>query len=164
MNLRVGSPCNATARSTQQGPTIQQKDELASGKRAKRVYLRQNFWTSTDVLQDAQVVLELGRIEQKMVDKGDAIKLETFGNQEEIAQKPDVNLKKRKLVSQTSIKAERQAQRQTHPRGENLSKDPVREMRIYWRRAAVNKVLCDTPSVDLSRDRTAPVESSWKVN
>ena len=59
LNLCFGSPCNSTARSTQQGPTIQQKDELASGKRAKRVYLRQNFWTSTDVLQDAQVVLEL---------------------------------------------------------------------------------------------------------
>ena len=25
------------------------------------------------------------------------------------------------------------SQRQTHPRGENLSKDPVQEMRIYWR-------------------------------
>ena len=43
MNLCVGSPWNATARSTQQGPTIQQKDELASGKRAKILYLRQNI-------------------------------------------------------------------------------------------------------------------------
>ena len=32
-----------TARSTQQKPTIQQKDELESGRRAKRVYLRQNI-------------------------------------------------------------------------------------------------------------------------
>ena len=35
LNLCVGSPWNATARSKQQKPTIQQKDELESGKRAK---------------------------------------------------------------------------------------------------------------------------------
>ena len=40
LNLCVGSPWNATARSTQQTPTIQQKDELESGNRAKRVFLR----------------------------------------------------------------------------------------------------------------------------
>ena len=46
------------------------------------------FWISTDELQDAQVVVELdntqecrARIEQEMLDKGDAIKLETTGNQ-----------------------------------------------------------------------------------
>ena len=51
------------------------------------------FWISTDALQDAQVVLELGstteeceELNKKMVDKGDAIKLETSGNQEEIVQ------------------------------------------------------------------------------
>ena len=43
LNLCVGSMWNATARSTQQKPTIQQKDELESGRRAKRVYLRQNI-------------------------------------------------------------------------------------------------------------------------
>ena len=43
LNLCVGSPWNATARSTQQKPTSQQKDELASGRRAKRVCLRQNI-------------------------------------------------------------------------------------------------------------------------
>ena len=50
-------------------------------------YSRQNIWTSTDVLQDAQVVGNgqnteecRARIEQEMVDKGDAIELETFGN------------------------------------------------------------------------------------
>ena len=43
LNLCVGSPWNATARSTQQTPTIQQKDELDSGRRAKRVFLRQNI-------------------------------------------------------------------------------------------------------------------------
>ena len=63
------------------------------------------FWTSTDVLQDAQVVLEMGstqrsaelELNKKMVDKGDAIKLETSGNQEEIVPEPDVSLKKRKI-------------------------------------------------------------------
>ena len=60
LNLCVGSPRNATARSTQPGPTVQQKDELESGRRAKIVYLRQNILTRTDVLQDAQVVLESG--------------------------------------------------------------------------------------------------------
>ena len=44
LNLCVGSPWNATARSTQQTPTIQQKDELESGRRAKIVHLRQNIF------------------------------------------------------------------------------------------------------------------------
>ena len=39
LNQCVGSPWNATAMSTQQKPTIQQKDELESARRAKRVYL-----------------------------------------------------------------------------------------------------------------------------
>ena len=37
------------------------------------------------------------RIEQEMVDKGDAIKLETSGNQEEIVPEPDASLKKRNI-------------------------------------------------------------------
>ena len=36
LNLCVGSPWNATAKSAPQGPTIQPKDELASDRRAKR--------------------------------------------------------------------------------------------------------------------------------
>ena len=43
LNLCVGSSWYAIARSTQQKPTIQQKDELEGGRRAKRVYLRQNI-------------------------------------------------------------------------------------------------------------------------
>ena len=43
LNVCVGNPWNATGGSTQQGPTIQTKDELASGKRTKRLNLRQNF-------------------------------------------------------------------------------------------------------------------------
>ena len=34
-------------------------------------------------------------------------------------------------MSQMSIQAGRPAQRQTHPREANLSKDPVRRMRVY---------------------------------
>ena len=43
LNLCVGSPWNATARSTQQTPTIQQKDELDSGRRAKSVFATEHF-------------------------------------------------------------------------------------------------------------------------
>ena len=64
------------------------------------------FGTSADVLQDAKVVIGQhteecrARIEQEMVDKGDAIKLETSGNQKENVQDldvRDVGLKKRKV-------------------------------------------------------------------
>ena len=65
LNLCVGSSWNATARSMQQKPTIQQKGELESGRRAKRVYTcDRTFWTSTDVLKDAQVVLEMGNTQR----------------------------------------------------------------------------------------------------
>ena len=37
------------------------------------------------------------RIEEAMVDKGDATELETSGSQEEIVQERDVSLKKRKV-------------------------------------------------------------------
>ena len=37
------------------------------------------------------------RIEQEMLDKGDAIKLETSGNQQEIVPEPDVRSLKRKI-------------------------------------------------------------------
>ena len=86
--LCVGSPWNATARRTQQKPTIQQKDELESDRRAKRVYLRQNILdkygrTAGCPVGNRQHTEECrARIEQEMVDKGDAIKLETSGNQE----------------------------------------------------------------------------------
>ena len=38
-----------------------------------------------------QLVKTLRKVEQEMVDKGDASKLETSGNQEEIVQEPDVS-------------------------------------------------------------------------
>ena len=65
-----------------------------------------------------------------MVDKGDVIKIETDG---EIVEEPDANLKKRKIGEPdinpggaSSLTAD------THPRGKNLSKDPV-HMRVRWR-------------------------------
>ena len=109
MNLCVGSPLNATARSTQQ--------KLKSGKRAKIVYLRQNILDKYERTEGCPGCVGNGqhteecraRIEQKMVCKGDAIKLETSGNQEEIVPQTDVSLKKRKMVSQISIQTGRQA-------------------------------------------------------
>ena len=104
-NLCVGSLWIATARSTQQKPTIQQKGELESGRRAKRVYLRQNILDKygrpagcPGCVGNGQHTEECrARVEQEMVDKDDAIKLETSGNQEEIVPEPDVSLKKRKI-------------------------------------------------------------------
>ena len=43
------------------------------------------------------------RIEQEMVDKGDAIKLETSGNQEEIVPEADVSLKKKRKIGEPDI-------------------------------------------------------------
>ena len=81
LNVCVGSPWNATARRTQQGPTIQQKGELASGKRAKRLYLRQNMLDKYGRAGGCPGCAGIGqhteerraRIGQEMVDKGDAI-------------------------------------------------------------------------------------------
>ena len=89
LNLCVGSPWKATARSTQQGPTIQEQDEVASGKRAKRLDLRQNILDKYGRTVGYPGCAGIGqhteecraRVEQEMVDKGDAIKLETSGNQ-----------------------------------------------------------------------------------
>ena len=71
------------------------------------------------------------------------LKLETSGNQEEIVPEPDVSLKKRK-IGEPDINPGGASQ--THPGNENLLAGCI---------AAVNKLLCDMPSVDLSRDRTA---------
>ena len=122
LNLCVGSPWNATARSKQQKPKIQQKDELESGKRAKRVYLRQNILDKYGRTAGCPGCVGHGqhteecraRVEQEMVDKGDAIKFETSGNQEEIVQESDVSFKRKKMVSQISIQAGCRASQQTH--------------------------------------------------
>ena len=92
-----------------------------------------------------------------MVDKGDAIELETSGNQEEIVQEPDVSLKKRKIgepdinpSGASSFTADTPKRRESE-QGSSAEKESLLAERI----AAVNKLLRDTPSVDLSRDRTA---------
>ena len=92
-----------------------------------------------------------------MVDNGDAIKLETSGNQEEIVQELDVSLKKRKIgepdinpggaSSLTEDTPKRGESEQGFSAGnENLLAGCI---------AAVIRLLCDTPSVDISRERTA---------
>ena len=92
LNLCVGSPWNATKRSTQQGPTIQQKMscQVAS--------VRKGCTGCPGCVGIGQHTEECrARIGQEMVDKGDAIQLETSGNHEEIVQELDVCLNKRKI-------------------------------------------------------------------
>ena len=164
LNLCVGSPWNATARSTQQGPTIQLKDELGSGRRAKRVYLRQNILDTYGRAAGCPGCLGIGqhteecraRIEQDMVNKGDAIKVETSGNQKEIVPEPDVSLKKRK-VGEPDINPGGASilTADTPKRRESEQGSSANESSLAGCIAAVNNLLCDTPTVDLRRDRTA---------
>ena len=71
----------------------------------KRLYVRQNILISTDVPQDAQVVLEWDNtqrsaeqeLNKKCWIKVVQIRLETSGNQEQIVKEPDGSLKKRKI-------------------------------------------------------------------
>ena len=164
LNLCVGSPWNATARSTQQTPTIQQKDELESGRRAKRVYLRQNILDKYGRTAGCPSCLEIRqhteecrtRIEQEMVNKGDAIKLETSGNQEESVPEPDVGMKKR-TVGEPDINpgGASSLTADTPKRRESEQGSSANESSLAGCIAAVNNLLCDTPTVDLSRNRTA---------
>ena len=119
------------------------------------------FWTSTDALQGCPGCLGIGqhteecraRIEQEMVDKGDAVKIETAG---EIVEEPDANLKKRKIGEPdinpggaSSLTAD------TPKRKESEQGSSANESSLAGCLAAVNNLLCDVPTVDLSRDRTA---------
>ena len=78
------------------------KDELDSGRRVKKSYVRQNILDNYGRTAGCPGYFEIGqhteecraRIEQEMVDKGDAIDIETG---EEIVEAPDANLKKRKI-------------------------------------------------------------------
>ena len=92
-----------------------------------------------------------------MVDQGDAIKLETSGNQEEIVQEPDASLKKRKIGEPdinpggaSSLTAD-VPKRGEFGQGSSAENQSLLAVCI----AAVNKLLCDTSPDDLSRDRTA---------
>ena len=147
LKLCVGSPWNATARSTEQTPTIQQKDELDSGRRAKRVYLRQHFGQVRTHCRVPRLSWNWAahrgmpsKNEQEMVDKGDAIKIETVG---EIVEEPDATLKKRKI-----------GEPDINPGG-GIEPNGRHTQEVAGCIAAVNNLLCDVPTVDLSRDRTA---------
>ena len=119
-------------------PTIQQKDELESDRRAKRVYLRQNILDKYGRTEGCPGCVGIGqhteecraRIEHEMVEKGDAIKLETSGNQKVIVQEPVVSLKNWKIGEPDINPGEASSLTAETPRGENLSKDPVQDMRI----------------------------------
>ena len=161
LNLCVGSPWNATARSMQQGPTIQQKDESWQAANVRKGCTCDRRTAGCPGCVGIGQHTEECRaiIEQEMVDKGDAIKIETGG---EIVEEPDANLKKRKIGEPdinpggaSSLSADTPRRREfehgSSAENENLLAECI---------AAVNKLLCDTPSVDLSRDRTA---LNWKV-
>ena len=133
----------------------QQSNERMSWKAAdvrKRVYLRQNILDKYGLTAGCRA-----RIEQQMVAKGDASNLETSGNQEDIVPEPDVSLKKRKIGEPdinsggaSSLTAD------TPKRGESeRGSSAGNENLLAGCIAAVNKLFCDTPSVDISRDRTA---------
>ena len=89
-----------------------------------------------------------------MVDKGDAIRIEAS---EEVVQEPDASLKKRKIgepdinpggasSSTADTLKRRESEQGSSAENESLPAGCI---------AAVNNFLCDTPSVDLSRDRAA---------
>ena len=119
---------------------------------------------STDVRQDAQAVLELDHrkiaeqeLNEKYWIKGDATKVETREKLEEIVKEPDVSLKKRKIGGPdinpggaSSLTANtpksREPEHKSNAESSNLLAGCI---------AAVNEIPFDTPSVDLSQDRTA---------
>ena len=174
MNLSVRHPWDVTAWSTQQEPTIQSKDELTSGRRVKRLYLRQHIMDKygrsvgcPGCVGIGQHTEECGtRIEQEMVDKGEAVKIAAS---EDIAQEPDAILMKRRVGTTTSFgKPNASGEPDVNPGGaSSLTADTRKrsesEQRISAENesdlagciAAVNKLLCDMPSFDIVRDRTA---------
>ena len=93
------------------------------------------------------------RIEQEMVDKGDAIKIEAA---EETVEEPDANLKKRK-IGEPDVRpgGASSSTADTPKRRESEQGSSANESTLAGCIAAVNNLLCDMPTVDLSRDRTA---------
>ena len=88
---------------------------------------------------------------------GDAIKLEPSGNHEENVQDPDARLKKRKIrepdinPGEASSSMADTPKRRESEQGSSAKNESLLAVCI----AAVSKLLCGTPSVDLSRYRTA---------
>ena len=137
-----------TARSTQQTPTIQQKVELDSGRRTKRVYLRQNILDKYGHTAGCPGCLGIGQHTEEC-----RARIETG---EEIAEESDANLKKRKIGEPdinpggaSSLTAE------TPNRRESEQGSSANESLLAGCIAAVNNLLYDVPTVDLSRGRTA---------
>ena len=127
----------------------------------KRVYLRQNILDKYGRTAGCSGCLGIGqhteecraRVEQEMVDKGDAIKIETGG---EIVDELDSNSRKRKIGEPDINPGGASSQTaDTSKRKESEQGSSANESSLAGCIAAVNKLLCDTPSVDLSRDRTS---------
>ena len=122
------------------------------------------FWIGTDVLQDAKVVLEMGtqmRAEQELNKKWwtEVMQLNSRHLEflEEIVQEPDVSLNKR-TIGEPDINpgGASSSTADTPKRGEpEQGSSAGNENLLAGCIAAVSKLLCDTPSVDVSRDRTA---------
>ena len=92
-----------------------------------------------------------------MVNKGDAIDLETSGNQKEIVPELDVGLKKRK-VGEPDINPGGASclTAETPKRRESEQGSSATESSLAGCVAAVKNLQCDTPTVHVSRDRAAP--------
>ena len=89
-----------------------------------------------------------------MVDKGDAILIVAA---EEIVEEPDANLKKRKIGEPDINPGEASSSTADTPkRRESEQGSSANDSSLAGCVAAVNNLLCDMPTVDLSRDRTAP--------
>ena len=135
--------------------TNKPKDELSSDGRVKRLYLRHNILDKYGRATGCPGCIGIGphtkdcraRIEQEMLAKGDAIKLETRQKCERSLREPETSPKKRKT-----------GESDVNPGGAlSLTADtPKREGSEHASNVESSTVLCDMPSVDLSHDRTAP--------
>ena len=131
-------------------------------KRAKKLYLRQNILDKYGLSVGGPGCVGIGqhtaecraRIEQEMVDEGDAVEI---GASAEIVQEPVDSVKNRtngepdiSPGEASSLTADTSKRRESE-QGASAENESVLAGCI----AAVNKLLCDMPSVDPSRDRTA---------
>ena len=149
LNLCVGSPWSVTAKSTPQGPTIQPKEELASGRRAKRLDIHQSIRDTYGRTRGCPCCVEIGphmedcraRIEKEMLAKGDAIKLETRQEQEN-PREPEASPKKRKTgESDINPGGASSLAADTSKRGESEHASNVESSTLL---SAVNEFFCDT--------------------
>ena len=138
------------------------KDELESGRRAKRVYLRQDILDKYGRTAGCpKVVLESGstqrnaeqELNKKWWTRVMQFKIEAA---EEIVKEPDANLKKRKIGEPDSNPGGASSSTADTPkRRVSEQGSSANESSLAGCIAAVNNLLCDMPTVDFSRDRTA---------